>query len=291
MSCIQDAPQKATAATGTAWLGAPPVAADGFAFANGGFFTEASGQNRHRRATLGELKEHVSSGSDKDHPAHWFEAQLIHYGLKPSKSKSVARMRLCDAFKAGQLARGKERSPDCLCIRNEKENNHGDDTKDCRNPEKGGRRDQCDTHRRFFNPTQHQEDKDYDYVKYDDYFDGVNDDDDRDHDDSLPPYSDPEYDEYTDDENVTLAPLSYINGRYAITCPHVAGNWPQYGSDYDLVFTISGSSLWATFDLGVVQGIMDFSNSPRQSSRNQVPFKWRGQEAEGPIMYGNQNEG
>jgi hypothetical protein len=82
---------------------APAVAKDGFAFVAGDFYAEASGHNRHRRATISALKDHFKSGSDKDHPAHWFEAQLIHYGLQPSKTKSVARMRLFDAVNSGKL--------------------------------------------------------------------------------------------------------------------------------------------------------------------------------------------
>ncbi|KAI1428730.1 hypothetical protein F5Y12DRAFT_628889 [Xylaria sp. FL1777] len=82
---------------------APAAAKDGFSFA-GDLYAEASGHNRHRRATVSELQEYFKSGSDKDHPAHWFEAQLIHYGLQPSKTKSVARMRLFDAVNAGKLA-------------------------------------------------------------------------------------------------------------------------------------------------------------------------------------------
>ncbi|KAI9155460.1 hypothetical protein HJFPF1_08044 [Paramyrothecium foliicola] len=66
-------------------------------------FAQASGQNQHRRATLAELSAHFSSGTDAERPAHWFEAQLIHYGLKPSKTKAVARMRLHDAIRAGAL--------------------------------------------------------------------------------------------------------------------------------------------------------------------------------------------
>ncbi|EHK18315.1 uncharacterized protein TRIVIDRAFT_47613 [Trichoderma virens Gv29-8] len=58
-----------------------------FAFTNGFFFAEAS-DHRHRRATQEELRTHFASGSDKDYTAHWFEAQLIHYGLQPSKVKS-----------------------------------------------------------------------------------------------------------------------------------------------------------------------------------------------------------
>ncbi|KAI1753692.1 hypothetical protein F4782DRAFT_65608 [Xylaria castorea] len=82
---------------------APAVSKDGFSFA-GDLYVEASGHNRHRRAAVSELKEHFKSGSDKDHPAHWFEAQLIHYGLQPSKTKSVARMRLFDAVNSAKLA-------------------------------------------------------------------------------------------------------------------------------------------------------------------------------------------
>ncbi|KAI8634205.1 hypothetical protein F5Y19DRAFT_203728 [Xylariaceae sp. FL1651] len=81
----------------------PAVTKDGFSFA-GDLYAEASGHNRHRRATVSGLKDHFKSGSDKDHPAHWFEAQLVHYGLQPSKTKSVARMRLYDAVNAGKLS-------------------------------------------------------------------------------------------------------------------------------------------------------------------------------------------
>ncbi|RYP75320.1 hypothetical protein DL771_002416 [Monosporascus sp. 5C6A] len=84
---------------------APPVTRDGFSFAGGDLFVEASGHNRHRRATPAELRalffeKPGSPDSSRDHPAHWFEAQLLHYGLPPSKTKAVARMRFFDALKA-----------------------------------------------------------------------------------------------------------------------------------------------------------------------------------------------
>ncbi|KAL7930166.1 hypothetical protein V8C35DRAFT_330715 [Trichoderma chlorosporum] len=75
-----------------------------FAFTNGAFFAETSDRNQHRRATPEELRAHFAFGSNKDHPAHWFEAQLIHYGLQPSKVKSVARMRLFDAVRERALS-------------------------------------------------------------------------------------------------------------------------------------------------------------------------------------------
>lgn len=74
-----------------------------FAYANGVLFAEASNQSQHRRASKEELVAHFASGSDKDHTSHWFEAQLIHYGLQPSKVKSVARMRLYDVVRQGTL--------------------------------------------------------------------------------------------------------------------------------------------------------------------------------------------
>ncbi len=82
---------------------ASAVTRDGWSY-SGELHVEAS-NNRHRRATLPELKA-VFDGSDgaKDRPAHWYEAQLIHYGLPPSKTKGTAKMRLFDAVSQGNLA-------------------------------------------------------------------------------------------------------------------------------------------------------------------------------------------
>ncbi|KAK4150713.1 hypothetical protein C8A00DRAFT_36693 [Chaetomidium leptoderma] len=81
-----------------------PVTCDGWSY-SGDFHVEASGNNRHRRATMPELKA-VFDGTDgpKDRPAHWYEAQLIHYGLPPSKTKGTAKMRLFEAVNKGNLA-------------------------------------------------------------------------------------------------------------------------------------------------------------------------------------------
>ncbi|KAL9080493.1 MAG: hypothetical protein Q9157_000727 [Trypethelium eluteriae] len=89
----------------------PPVAKDGFAFANDTFFAEATGHHRHRPAALLELQQlfHPSSSTtrtsaDKESVGHWYEAQLLHYGLPPSKSKAVAKTRLLDAVNKGSLS-------------------------------------------------------------------------------------------------------------------------------------------------------------------------------------------
>lgn len=88
---------------------APPVEKDGFAYAGDVLYAESSNHSRHRRATQAELKElfrpeATKTSSAKDPTGHWFEAQLIHYGLPPSKTKSVAKTRLLDAFNKGNMA-------------------------------------------------------------------------------------------------------------------------------------------------------------------------------------------
>jgi hypothetical protein len=82
----------------------PAVTREGWSY-SGELHVEASGHNRHRRATIPELKA-LFDGSDgsKDSPAHWYEAQLLHYGLQPSKTKGTAKMRLFDAVNKGNLS-------------------------------------------------------------------------------------------------------------------------------------------------------------------------------------------
>lgn len=79
---------------------APPVQKDGFSFVGGTLYCEASNSNSHRRATLPELKAHFSGKDNENRPAHWYEAQLLHYGLPPSKVKGTAHKRLFDALMA-----------------------------------------------------------------------------------------------------------------------------------------------------------------------------------------------
>lgn len=85
----------------------PPVSREGFSFANDSFFAEASNQKQHRRATLPELQAlfhpHGRVSSNQDPVGHWYEAQLLHYGLAPSRSKAVAKTRLLDAVNRGVL--------------------------------------------------------------------------------------------------------------------------------------------------------------------------------------------
>lgn len=82
---------------------APPIAEGQFSYAGDSLFVSTSGNHVHRRATVAELNTHFTA-SFSDGPGHWYEAQLLHYGLPPSKTKGTAKMRLYEAVKKGCLA-------------------------------------------------------------------------------------------------------------------------------------------------------------------------------------------
>ena len=58
---------------------------------------------RHARASPSELKLYLDGKAPKDQVAHWYEAQLIHYGLQRSKDKNTAKVRLQQALSQKRL--------------------------------------------------------------------------------------------------------------------------------------------------------------------------------------------
>ncbi|KAH0490047.1 hypothetical protein TgHK011_001532 [Trichoderma gracile] len=375
------------------------VSEGNFSFTNGVFFAESSGHNKHRRATHEELRTHFASGSDKDHTAHWFEAQLMHYGLPTSKTKSVARMRLFDAVRGGSLsvplhiteleqrlkkewtkrdrdekkaakaastkaapkaeasnARKRKAEVTVVAAANTgtpavaacapkrtktSASSAGDSAPAPRvatkqtarrgpgwrapsrpeparqvspSPEpaassaprtkqtarRGGgwrasgrpkpvRRDspspdpspaprtkQTARRGRPFAPRGRIESSQIRSSGQDDFVTSF--------DEAPPPYEEYSGSSSRFDGN-SLAPLGLLNGRYDISSPSVESKWPIYGSDLSLVLTIVGSSLWGRFDLGVIEGVLYIEERPRASSSEDVPFVWRGREAEGQIFY------
>ncbi|KAM3423971.1 hypothetical protein BST61_g1364 [Cercospora zeina] len=59
---------------------------------------------RHPRASEAELKALLNGKNvARDQVGHWWEAQLIHYGLQRSKQKDTAKVRLSQALAQGQL--------------------------------------------------------------------------------------------------------------------------------------------------------------------------------------------
>lgn len=116
-------------------------------------------------------------------------------------------------------------------------------------------------------------------------------------DEAPPPYTEYDDDDDGDDgddtygHDVNLRPLGLINGSYDITSSYVTSQWSHYRSDFHLELRLAGDSLWGRFDLGVLSGVMYFDRRPRASSRDSVPFTWRGRGDQGPIIYGDSNSG
>ncbi|CAF9939305.1 hypothetical protein IMSHALPRED_001288 [Imshaugia aleurites] len=80
---------------------AAPGFKDGFWY-DGDLYVEVGGLNRHKRAPIAEItailrpdlkkSKTTTAQPSKDPVGHWYEAQLLHYGLPPSKDKARAKM-------------------------------------------------------------------------------------------------------------------------------------------------------------------------------------------------------
>ena len=92
---------------------AQPITKDGFLY-NGDLHVDVGNLNRHKRASIAEItailrpdlisNKAINAQTQKDQVGHWYEAQLIHYGLPPSKDKARAKMRLLEALNNSKLA-------------------------------------------------------------------------------------------------------------------------------------------------------------------------------------------
>lgn len=72
------------------------------------FFVEVGQGKRHPRASIAELKELLlprknRAAAARDEVGHWYEAQLVHYGLPQSKDKNTAKVRLTAALSSSSL--------------------------------------------------------------------------------------------------------------------------------------------------------------------------------------------
>ena len=89
---------------------APPAVRANFLY-NGDFYVDVGNLNRHKRASIADitevlrpdLKKLKAGAPNKDPVGHWYEAQLIHYGLPPSKDKVRAKMRLLENLNSSNL--------------------------------------------------------------------------------------------------------------------------------------------------------------------------------------------
>ncbi|KAH7087847.1 hypothetical protein FB567DRAFT_569751 [Paraphoma chrysanthemicola] len=92
---------------------APPVRRGDFLYSTV-FQADPGNSNPHPRASLAELPallfpdtsksgKSAPSSPAKDHPWHFWAAQLLHYGLPMTRDKNRAKMRLLDAMNQGRL--------------------------------------------------------------------------------------------------------------------------------------------------------------------------------------------
>lgn len=74
-----------------------------FVYYNALFVDVGGALKRHARASPSDLKIYLDGQAPKDQVAHFYEAQLIHYGLQRSKEKNTAKVRLQQALNHGRL--------------------------------------------------------------------------------------------------------------------------------------------------------------------------------------------
>ncbi|CAI7645077.1 unnamed protein product [Penicillium glandicola] len=87
-----------------------PVYHGHWSFDTDTFYVASSDGYVHPRASYSELDNIFSAPigdsevrNTPDHEGHWYEAQLLHFGLAPTKNKAEAKMRLMDAFQDDTL--------------------------------------------------------------------------------------------------------------------------------------------------------------------------------------------
>ncbi|THV74702.1 hypothetical protein D6D29_08853 [Aureobasidium pullulans] len=81
----------------------PAVTRDKFVY-NDVFLAQVDDNKRHTRASVPELTHLLRPESSSAPPKDQYQAQLLHYGLPPSKDKNTAKVRLLQAINPGTLA-------------------------------------------------------------------------------------------------------------------------------------------------------------------------------------------
>ncbi|KAA8645716.1 uncharacterized protein ATNIH1004_007135 [Aspergillus tanneri] len=75
-----------------------PISHNGFEYYNNELYVVIPPYHRHRRFGIPELQAFFNTSSIEEQPAHWYRAQLIHYGLQPITNKRTAAMRFLEAL-------------------------------------------------------------------------------------------------------------------------------------------------------------------------------------------------
>ncbi|KIM35188.1 hypothetical protein M413DRAFT_20802 [Hebeloma cylindrosporum] len=83
----------------------------------------------------------------------------------------------------------------------------------------------------------------------------------------------------------TADPSEWI-GEYHVTVPKLAENWDDAEGIKSLEVYPSSTSahIWASFDFGIISGVMRSVGPPPNSPNQGIPFEWRGREAGEDVM-------
>jgi hypothetical protein len=82
---------------------APFIICGEFVYHDALFVDVGGALKRHARAPPSDLKIYLDGKAPKDQVAHFYEAQLIHYGLQRSRDKNTAKVRLQQALSQKKL--------------------------------------------------------------------------------------------------------------------------------------------------------------------------------------------
>ncbi|KAH7303318.1 hypothetical protein B0I35DRAFT_446962 [Stachybotrys elegans] len=362
------------------------VSRDGFSFDKHGFYAVTPCGNQHLRAKPHQLSDFFSPHNKTSYPLHWFEAQLLHYGLPKADSKSVAMIRLWDAAKAHLLvvpdniaklkvqlkeewtkkfdearsdrsSGSKRKSKDDSAIAQKKQKKQKEKSSAAeppvanapagtstsklpapvaasptngssgRSPKKQSKRPRAvEEFPSSIQPPPSTTgetpslthpaspaisiESDRSILLQDTPSAGSSRRTTHKHSrylgdrpggegwgwpnnaDAHPISSDDDDDGFSSDSDAELAPLGNISGDYSIRCPGVIDINHNYDDcDFEVRLKLKGSKLWGRFNLGLNDGILRFREAPSASSRDEVAFTWRGNEDNGPIVFGDDNTG
>ena len=95
----------------------PPISRYGFSYSNNSFtvdLPDKDSHHKHTRADINTLSSLLRSETPtsptqstprrfQDNASHWYQAQLLHYGLKFTKDKQIAKRRLLEALNNATL--------------------------------------------------------------------------------------------------------------------------------------------------------------------------------------------
>ncbi|KDQ13846.1 hypothetical protein BOTBODRAFT_33284 [Botryobasidium botryosum FD-172 SS1] len=284
---------------------ATPVSKDGF-FCSGpnddDFYVEIDGKNRHPRATVSHLEQLLKPATPvlltkagkprkrqpqsaeppiKDQVGHWYSAQLLHYGLKPSNTKATAKKRLLAALDEGTL----EVPEDILQLEEELRALYHEANEVAKAKHDAGEQDPEQDELQGSEGTEEEEPEE-------EGSEGGDEDDAQ---------RAGVFEEITGATSFAKAckiieegkkerlKVADYTGLFEICCPTVVAEWPDMCDADSLVLELGvhGKALWGKYDLGMYTGIIQFSRLPTVTNEF-IPCLWRGREnAEGQMSFGD----